>query len=343
MTTPQLTRLAGTLALVAAALATAPAPASAYGSLVIFGDSISDSGNVALASMTPQGPQYSPLPDGNGFVPSLAYAPQSPGYALGTFSNGVVWTTQLAAMLHLSAVPALLPNAGGTNFAFGGARVAGADLPVPTLSTQVGMFLGATNGFAPSDALYIVEGGANDARDAALAVAAGADLFTTAGATGRAYAQAIGGIVDTLQAAGANHILVFNTPNIGVTPAARQTLQGAYVSGVVSAVMNGYLADELAGEPGVMMFDSYSFLTGVALNPASVGLSNSSAACGFAGNGVACSSAVFWDGIHPTTAMHGAIAGAVYAQLVPEPATYGLMALGLLVVGAAARRRSARG
>lgn len=327
MKTQPVTHLLSTLALAVAALAAAPA--QAYTGMFVFGDSISDSGNVAAATGA-----FSSLPTDNSFVPSLSYAP------FGTFSNGLAWTTQLAGMLGLAANPFYL---GGTNFAFGGARISGADVPVPTLTTQLGYFLGATGGVAPDGALYIVQGGANDARDAALAVGGGADLFTTAGAAGVAYAAGIGSIVDQLQAAGAQHILVFNTPNIGVTPAAMAVPGGAYASAVVSGVMNGFLANRMAGEAGVSVFDSYSFLTYAVANPAAFGFANVTDACGAVVNGVDCNSALFWDGIHPTAKMHSAIAGAVFAQVVPEPATYGLMAMGLLLVGAAARRRASRG
>ncbi|MDO9285576.1 MAG: SGNH/GDSL hydrolase family protein, partial [Aquabacterium sp.] len=327
MKSQPVTHLLSILALAVAGLAAAPA--QAYTGLFVIGDSISDSGNEAAATG-----MFSPLPDGNSFVPSLAYAPY------GTFSNGFAWTTQLAGMLGLAADPFYL---GGSNFAFGGARVSGADVPTPTLTTQLGYFLGATGGAAPGGALYIVQGGANDARDAALAVGGGADLFTTAGAAGVAYAAGIGNIVDQLQAAGAQHILVVNTPNIGVTPAARAVPggAGAYAGAVVSGVMNGFLANRMAGEAGVQMFDAYSFLSGAVMNPGAFGFANVTDACGVVGGGVDCDTALFWDGIHPTAKMHGAIAGAVFAQVVPEPATYGLMAMGLLLVGAAARRRAA--
>ena len=54
--------------------------------------------------------------------------------------------------------------------------------------------------------------------------------------------------------------------------------------------------------------------------------------------GTDCSQYLWWDGVHPTATGHRVIAGALAAQLhvtaVPEPETYGLLASGLLLMGA---------
>ena len=88
--------------------ATLALPAAAFDSLVVFGDSLSDSGNNAAAGL------YDPnqAVTGNGYIPSSAYKPAF------TYSNGPVWATGVAAALGLRLAPSL---AGGTNFAFGGA------------------------------------------------------------------------------------------------------------------------------------------------------------------------------------------------------------------------------
>ncbi len=110
-------------------------PASSYSGLVIFGDSISDTGNVlslTLASKSTPNPQ-----------PTFPNFPADPG----RFSNGPVWTEYLATDLGFasSANPSnLLYNGssvipigaqGGQNFAYGGAR------------TGLGGAAGATTGF----------------------------------------------------------------------------------------------------------------------------------------------------------------------------------------------------
>lgn len=129
-------------------------PAGPYTGLVVFGDSLADSGNNALAL----GSSRTLVP-----VAMRDFIPDFP-YASGRYSNGPVWTEQLASRLGLAAAPSL---AGGSNFAFGGARTGpvGSSFPF-SLVDQVTMFLSATGGVAPSGNLYVVVGGGNDARDA---------------------------------------------------------------------------------------------------------------------------------------------------------------------------------
>ena len=78
-------------------LSLASAQASAYSQLYVFGDSLSDTGNLFAAT--------------GGTNPI-------PPYFNGRFSNGPVWVETLAASLGLPVNPSLL---GGTNYAFAGA------------------------------------------------------------------------------------------------------------------------------------------------------------------------------------------------------------------------------
>ena len=55
------------------------------------------------------------------------------------------------------------------------ARTGGANEPVPTLTTQAGMFLSATGRIAPPNSLYVIAEVGNDARDALALIASGAD------------------------------------------------------------------------------------------------------------------------------------------------------------------------
>ena len=109
-------------AVAAATVVSMPAQAGYHG-LVIFGDSLSDSGNnyIALGPATAPYPPITPnaaIAD-NGFIPSLPYL----GAPIPAYSNGPVWATSFAASLGLApfAAPSLL---GGGNFAFGGAVIA---------------------------------------------------------------------------------------------------------------------------------------------------------------------------------------------------------------------------
>jgi phospholipase/lecithinase/hemolysin len=139
-----------------------------YSSLFVFGDSLSDSGNNAIALA----PGVTPVPiSGNSFIPTFPYAS-------GHYTNDQVWAQILATSLGLSANPSL---AGGTNYAFGGAETGpltpnpfpgGLVNPFPpSLQTQVAFFLAQRGPMIPSNALYVVEGGGQNARDALAAIA----------------------------------------------------------------------------------------------------------------------------------------------------------------------------
>ena len=331
----------GIVSVVAAAIcALSAAPAQAYSDLFVFGDSYSDSGNVGIVLGHPGGV---PQAVSNTYIPSAPY-PTDGTYSPAVFSNGPVWVSRFADKLGLSVGPSLGGYIGlswGTDFAFAGARTASDPAGgVPSVKSQVGMFLSTTGGVAPPSALYVVEDIGNDTRDALTAIFLGAVLVATVQATATAYALNVGAIVDTLQAAGAKDILVFNAANVGLAPSV--TALGALASSVgsfVSGAMSTALSGRLASEPGVTVFDSYSFISSVVAQPGTYGFTNATDACGGAAAGTDCSKYFFWDGLHPTAAGHQAIADAIYAQLVPEPETYALMALGFAVIGLAARRR----
>jgi outer membrane lipase/esterase len=95
---------AAAIGLVVLFVAAVPAAAGPFSSLVVFGDSLSDVGNIDNA--TPFFFKY-------------------PGqyYYQGRFSNGPVWVEPLAAGLGLPTIAA--STDGGNDFAYGGAQTAG--------------------------------------------------------------------------------------------------------------------------------------------------------------------------------------------------------------------------
>ena len=327
-------RLLSTTALVAATVIGAPAHAGPFSNLFVFGDSLSDNGNNFLAGL------YDPsqVVSGNSYVPSYTYASH-------VYSNGPVWATYFASMLGVPLAPS---GASGGDYAFGGATTG---TPGPgqngfpySLRVQVDSYVaGAPGHAAQADALYVIAGGGNNAR-AALGLLAdpianpgGANSGAIIGAAALGFANDVGVMVDALQLAGAQHILVWNTPNLGLAPAVVAS-GGAATGSFLATVMNNALGARLTGEAGVTTFDLFGFGGMLASNPAAFGFTNVTDACGAVAN-ANCSQYAYWDGIHPTTAAHRALANAV-ALAVPEPETYALLALGLVVVALQARRRA---
>ncbi|MEO6031901.1 MAG: SGNH/GDSL hydrolase family protein, partial [Burkholderiaceae bacterium] len=218
-------------------------------------------------------------------------------------------------------------------------RVAHGGFPYD-LRVQAGQYLGAAGNVASAGALYVIAGGGNNARAALTAINGGANLAATALATGAAFADDVGAIVDELQSAGAQHIVVWNAPNLGLAPAVAAAGPLAVGAGsFVAQAMNTALAARLSLETGVTTFDLFGFGSMIAADPAAFGFSNVTDACGavLAAN---CNQYAYWDGIHPTTAAHSVLANAMAVTLqVPEPQTYALLAIGLVAVALRARRR----
>jgi outer membrane lipase/esterase len=309
-----------TLALTLVALTSLPATAGLYNSMVVFGDSLSDSGNNALMIGTDPGQVIT----GNTYVPTFPYAS-------GVYSNGPVWASDAASALGVPLLPSL---AGGTNYAFGGATTGPAMNSFPySLLTQASQYLGSTGNHASPNALYVVEGGGNDARAALTAIAGGAAVGPTVAATAALFAANVLTIVNELNLAGAQHIIVWDTPNLGRTPAV--TAAGASALGTfLASSMNAALAGVLAGEVDVSTFNIFGLDTS--------GFANVTDACG-AVAGANCNTYEFWDGIHPTAAAHMAIADAFVAvATVPEPSTWAMMILGFAGIGLLAYRRKSK-
>jgi len=319
------------VAVAIAAFASGPANAGPYSALVVFGDSLSDNGNNMLAGLYAPGQVIT----GNTYVPSSTYL-------AGTYSNGPVWASDFATMIGVPLLPSL---GGGSDFAFGGATT-GTPGTGPggfpySLLVQTGQYLGTTGNVASPTALYVVAGGGNDVRAALDAIGGGAPLDATVAATAASFAANVGTIVDQLQAAGAQHIVVWDTPNVGLAPAVAAG-GGATLGTFLAGTMNAALATRLSGEAGVSTFDIFGLGTAIALNPALYGFTNVSDACGAIAL-ANCGQYAYWDGIHPTAAAHRVIAEAfaVAAVPVPEPETWLLLIAGLAALGGTARRRAA--
>jgi phospholipase/lecithinase/hemolysin len=301
----------------------------------VFGDSLSDTGNAALA--VDAGAGLPTIPPGSRApvpIPDPLYVPDRP-YRSDRLSNGPVWAEQLATDLGLGALPSL---AGGTSFAFGGSRME------PDVKNQVSSLITASGGVVPDGGLYAVWGGSNDARDAIDAVVGAGGDPAAAAPFISAYESALDASVAALANAGAKTILVPNLGNIGLTPAIlfAETIapgSAAQARMLTMAFNDAWsmtlsdLAASLGPTVDLIELDVFGLLNDVALNPGLYGLTNSTDACAF---DLVCIAApeghLFWDGVHPTAAGHAIIADFALRAVVPGPGTPALLAGGLVLV-----------
>ena len=305
------TAVFGAVAVLALATATTRTAAQGpFASIVAFGASLSDSGNAfALRGGTNTPPDYllDPL-----LVPSAPYA--RGGHH---FSNGATWIEQFARSQGLagSVRPAYRSAGNGTNYAVGGARAWEDGLNV-NLSSQVDAFLGDVGGVAPSDALYTIEMGGNDIRDALVAYPTGHGAILQA-----ANISMFNNIL-RLYAAGARTFIVWRAPNVGLTPAIRRLdtispgaaqLATGLTQGF-NAGLDGVVAQLSAGLPGIRIvrLDAFGLLNHIVADPAAFGLTDVTSACVTPNiPPFTCQSPdefLFWDGIHPSNAVHAIIA-----------------------------------
>ena len=304
-----------------------------YSGIVVFGTSLSDPGNAfALRGGASTPPDY-------GLNPFLI--PTAP-YARGGhhFSNGATWVEQFARSLGLagSVRPAYRSESPkATNYAVGAARACDApnDQNV-NLADQVTAFLSDVGGVAPSDALYVIEMGGNDLRDAivaALTVLQGGGSLNAAVQAASPILicaqQAIQEQIAALYAAGARNFLVWTVPDPGLTPAIRSFGPSAMqVAAFLTSTFNNQLLlptlqglDQSLPDLDVTILDVFTLLHQMNANPDNFGLTNTTSACVMPNaEPYFCQAAdefLFWDGIHPTRAAH-AIVAAEAARVLPQ-------------------------
>lgn len=335
-------RLAAVCAL--AGLLVAGAHAATFSQLVVFGDSLSDAGNAAA------------ITSGN--------FPPSPFPYAGQFSNGRTAAEYLAQGYGVTVQlgwPA--PSSGSNNFAVGGGlngsgnynvqigNPPGLGLAYPQMADtgiaqQIVLFQSQHATVAePASTLFLVWGGPNDMY---LGFETGRDMSLVIPGAINDLALDIGILADM----GAKHILVPGMPDLGKTPEGL-ALDPAVAQALsdVSAFYNAGLDATLDGlrivYPNVNLYgyDTGAFFTDLASRPGS-GFTNTTQGCfnpradplDFSIVLAGCPGYLYFDNVHPTTAAHALLA-AQFAQAVPEPETYGLMLLGLMVIGLFVRQQ----
>lgn len=229
------------------------ARAAPYTAEYVFGDSLSDNGNLAE-------------------VYYRRNLPNPPSYQ-NSFTNGPVAASLLATRLGLTLTPSLWVTAfqdvnglygpsftSGTNYAVAGATSAAQATGGPpgiNLPQQVAAFGAATVGRADPGALYVIDIGGNDVRNAALH-GTGAAAVTTGVQTELAQ-------IATLTAEGAKNFLVVNVPNVGVIPEFVQdnpTLAASaalYSQQYDQALATGLTALRSSSTATITAFDLYSY------------------------------------------------------------------------------------
>lgn len=307
------------------------AQAGPFSGLYIFGDSLSDTGNLSIAT--------------GGAQPGTAQP-----YAPGRFSDGPLWVETLATGLGLAgqANPYLV---GGNNYAFAGARTGTVGSPPGVLAQAAGIWgagAGPSGPPANANALFVVVGGGNDMRDARL-ISTG-DAVADGLARQAAALTAINNLAQTisyLAISGARNILISTLPDLGATPEAL-LLNNQAASTDATNRFNA-LVPTLLGLEGVFaglnieLLDMAAIAADVRNNPGDFGVTNTGLPCGgfqFSA-GASCATSLFSDALHPSAFAHrliGEAALAVYG--VPLPGTLALMALALFMLVLVQRRRT---
>ncbi|MDP9098027.1 MAG: SGNH/GDSL hydrolase family protein [Verrucomicrobiota bacterium] len=302
------------VALACSALAAGPAcgqSAPAFSQIVVFGDSLSDTGNVRDRTDSKSGGTVK-YPGGS-FNYSDGRWTNSSDTDLGSPTYTGVWHEQLARRF-LSMTPATFSLGGGSNYAFGGATTNNGTHTETIVSTSVFGDVTVTiddmgrqmddylNAHAVDpNALYVVWGGGNDLfNDDSVA-----NVFATA--------QRATALMTRLANAGAKYIMVPNVPPLGIipeyagTPSKQQSLSRAAADyrKVLSADLSAAMAD-LATRgitPTLYPLDVWTNTIRVMTYPSRYGFLNVSASA--QGNSRANPDQyLFWDKKHPTTAGH---------------------------------------
>lgn len=304
--------LLAAFALVLASVAFACGGHRQYSSVVVFGDSLCDTGRLYQLS-------------GAGF-------PMKDAYWRGRQSNGPVWVEYLAFALgcerrlqNYAVVGALtgptpdIPSGNVWSDTY-------ANLTGTSVAGQLAQFIADTGGKADPEALYLVEGGANDfihPLQAAMGSPTPPDPAEFAAVVQQLATRAITNIVTTvvtLRQLGAKYIAVVNLPDFGYAPRFARlggsTQQAVFlVVGTVNSGLDGTL-DQLdaATSTTTARIDAAAIIDGVVTAPDHDGFRNvadplmtrdpATGKVTLAAPRHAAAFWFFWDDLHPTTMGH---------------------------------------
>jgi phospholipase/lecithinase/hemolysin len=267
------------------------AASTPFSRIVVFGDSLSDTGNFYYLT----GNQLPPSP-----------------YANGRFSNGSLWIEYLAEDLGMQ----LLQK---DNYAVAGATTGHLNsndgvlgLLYPGLQDEISEFLAShqAEDVDPA-ALYIIWAGAND-------------FFVTLESGGSPADLIAGGVnntvhaLQTLWSAGARYILVVNVPDLGITPYGLGSGMGNGITQLCEAYNQTLEAGLTAlADAGIatIQVDSFATLEAMVNFPAQFDFTNVTESFIPAAVGDPAGF-LFWDVVHPTTRGHEILADSARNQLI---------------------------
>lgn len=225
-----------------------------FSDVVVFGDSLSDSGNAA---------SLQPLPPGTSF----------------TTNPDPVWSEIVAETFNASGMNSL---ASGSIYAFAGACMNPAtpcdqDL-APTVTEQIGQYFLKSDNQADPNALYVIWGGSNDVFGSAEIDPLNAGRHTLAAAAVN-VAQ-----IRNLQDAGARYVLAFNLPDVSKSPYAINNLDQATqeaLAQLVTAYNDELHAGIRESEDGIIPVNIHAFFNEIVEDHETYGLTDvTGTACG---------------------------------------------------------------
>ena len=300
-------------------------PSGQINQITVFGDSLSDAGNVSIATF--------------GLLPGPGYATRSvPGipFPVGYYTNPPsgsgptgLWIDQLAGKIGVSdPVPVLSPF-GGSNYAVGSATTGGA-LP-QDMQNQVLLFLSTHLGGASASSLYTFWGGSDD-------IFNGNNPITAA--------DNIAGQIQSIASAGGKDFLWLNLPNLGHVPELSGNSAGQAAASLASQAFDAeWLADVNHLDSlgiNVIGVDLNTLFQQILADPSAFGFTNVTSACNVTA-GCNPNTFLYWDELHPTTYADSLVATLAYddafgtsTAATPEPPSVmllGAAALGLMLLG----------
>lgn len=246
--------------------------------LYIFGDSLSDIGNV--------------------FQSTNQTSPPSPPYFQGRYSNGQVWVEYLAKQLGLQ------PDQ-SSNFAYGGATTGlNSSEGVPGVLAQVQRFTKQSPKVDPH-AAFVIWGGANDYLSGTGTPQRAIDNLTQSlQLLQKAGAQKI--LVGNLPDLG-NLPATRNSGYGAVLNAATQAHNTALNDALKKLNSNGQ----------IVLLDANQLYRSAIATPSKFGFNNVTSTCLNNSACTASNKFLFWDGIHPTTNTHQILGEAAFSALQP--------------------------